>query len=180
MGWVHYYSDQAACNADGGNCSDPDNDTAGGAAVCEGPLPGCWASNHSHKFSGSLWNFENLGLQSPECCGDDPNEFLITFKNATGMKPIPGSGNWKACCDNSTDCVIDGSYVGDPPGVKCYDSFGPESCQHDIDGDNFVDYCNNGVWMPCEVNYTIRITGPYGVADELYGTPLPPERFLPS
>jgi len=96
------------------------------------------------------------------------------------MKPILGSDNWKACCDNSTDCVIDGSYVGDPPGVKCYDSFGPESCQHDIDGDNFVDYCNNGVWMPCEVNYTIRITGPYGVADELYGTPLPPERFLPS
>jgi hypothetical protein len=91
------------------------------------------------------------------------------------------------CCDNATDCVIDADAVPDLvalgySGVKCFASgITSIACIVDIDGDPFghKDFCNKGMWMPCASNYTLTITGPYGIADEVYDATLPPEAFIP-
>ena len=155
-------SGQPACNDTGrvGDCIDPDSNNFDALPVCEV----CEASNHNF---GEVWIFESPATQNENCCGDDSLEFYITSAYAAGMTILPASNHpSNSCCDVTSDCVD--NYL-------CYDNM----FLTDINLDGALDYCNNGLWMPCAENFTVKITGPYQLTDEMYEVTLPPMAFIP-
>ena len=79
-----------------------------------------------------------LGGITNNCCGDDPNEYVVSCSGETSTESSYlcfGDNRDVACCSSNTDCVYNDT---------CYPS-GTGAIS--LSGATFV--CNNGVWTNC-------------------------------
>ncbi|MCK4522480.1 MAG: hypothetical protein KAU20_07945 [Nanoarchaeota archaeon] len=96
------------CDAAGGDCTDPNDNSASGENVCEI----CISYQHNY---GETWLFEG---GTPYCCNNDANEYYIT----DGIGP-------DACCDTESENCVDSEGV-------CRTEWGTETtCDDGIDND---------------------------------------------
>lgn len=125
----------ASCGSGDNACTDhTETDSDSNQAYCE-TLSGNYACNGAQNCcAGGSGTFLSGGVFETgfgDCCGDDTFEFTTT-KNSGASCP--------ACCDNSTDCCVDGSCVSSGSqsnGNCCFDSgladcsAGTQSCYDD-------------------------------------------------
>jgi len=92
-----------------------------------------WCSCYGSYYGKTVaWNLPG-DYTNKYCCGDDPNEYIISC-SPSNQQPCTSSSSNTACCDASTDCVYNGN---------CYSSGGSIT----INGVTYT--CSSGSWSNC-------------------------------
>lgn len=92
-----------------------------------------WCNCYGNYYGKTVaWNLPG-DYVNKYCCGDDPNEYILSCF-PSNQKPFTSSSSNTACCDVSTDCVYDGN---------CYSS----GSSIIVSGLTYT--CSSGSWNNC-------------------------------